>query len=472
MSSIAELRTAGRTPRLPLCVEFSAGGTLLLEKQLRLVPGKRLVAQGRWNDQTVLVKLFFAGAHQRHGERERAGVVALQAAGVATPALLTAGAVQGGAYAVVSEFLPQAQTLAALADDDTTQKMAALSAIMPLLARMHAAGLAQADLHLGNFLQAQGQIYAIDGDAIIQHGGQALPRAQILTNLAVLFAGLTPDWDAQHAALLALYRAAPAAASLHLDEAFAADLPAAVHKTRARRLEKFLEKTGRDCTQFAVGRGERQAWAAVRPRLAEFAPFFADPDRFVDAAHCFKTGGTCTVVASEIAGQTRLIKRYNLKNWRHALSRAWRPSRAWHSWRAAHLLDFYGIATPSPLAVLEERRGPLRGRAFLVTELCPGKNLLDTLNPAEIPPPQLATALLKTFTALYALRISHGDCKGTNLFWHAGKIYLIDLDALTQHRSTWRFKRAWRRDRARFLRNWPADSPLVRWLDAQLPGGI
>ena len=49
--------------------------------------GKRLVAAGCWNGRPALVKLFLAEAHQRHGERERAGLVALHAAGVRTPAL-------------------------------------------------------------------------------------------------------------------------------------------------------------------------------------------------------------------------------------------------------------------------------------------------------------------------------------------------------------------------------------------------
>ncbi len=463
---IADLRAAGRAPCLPLQVTMQEGGPLVLENLLRLVPGKRLVAAGRWQGQPALVKLFIAGAHRRHGERERAGVLALQAAGVRTPELLAAGPVEGGAYAVVSAFLPAAENLAAIWESGAERGTEMLTAAMPLLARMHAAGLAQADLHLGNFLLAQGALYAIDGDAVeVKNAGAALNEAAVIANLAILFAGLTPAFDAQRARFLAAYEAEPGA--LAVDRA---RLQAAVLTTRARRLRKFLEKTGRDCTQFAVARNWHRAWAVLRSRWDEFAGFLAAPDRFVDGAHTFKTGGTCTVVASEIAGKTCLVKRYNIKHWRHALSRAWRESRAWHSWRAAHLLLFYGITTPQPLAVLEERRGPLRGRAFLVTEICAGKNLLETLDAGRIPPENLGRELVRTFAALHALRISHGDFKATNLFWHDGKVHLIDLDALKQHRCPWRFKRAWQRDRARFLRNWPADSPLVRWLDQHLPG--
>ena len=196
----------------------------------------------------------------------------------------------------------------------------------------------------------------------------------------------------------------------------------------------------------------------------------ADPDAALAAGRLLKDGGTCTVAAVEVAGRTLVVKRYNLKHWRHALSRAWRPSRAWHSWQAAHRLAFYGIATPRPLALVEERAGPLRGRAFLITEHCPGSNLLDSLNAAEQPTPTQQLALSRLFATLHRLHITHGDLKATNLLWQSGQIVLIDLDALLEHRSAAAFARAWRRDRARLVRNWPAGSRLTDWLEGVLPG--
>jgi hypothetical protein len=49
---------------------------------------------------------------------------------------------------------------------------------------------------------------------------------------------------------------------------------------------------------------------------------------------------------------------------------------------------------------------------------------------------------------------------------------LIDLDGVVQHRSAVAHARAWRRDRARLLRNWPSGCALQRWLDEQLAGGL
>ena len=43
------------------------------------------------------------------------------------------------------------------------------------------------------------------------------------------------------------------------------------------------------------------------------------------------------------------------------------------------------------------------------------------------------------------------------------------LDAMQQHRNARSFAKAYARDRARFLRNWPADSQLFKLLNQRIP---
>jgi len=114
----------------------------------------------------------------------------------------------------------------------------------------------------------------------------------------------------------------------------------------------------------------------------------------------------------------------------------------------------------------------LRRRGFLINEFCPGANLLQLLSPDQEPDFEVGRALIVLFKTLHALRISHGDLKATNLLWHDGRVFVIDLDALVRHRAGPAHARAWRRDRERLLRNWPASSALYRWLDANLPPAI
>src|SRR5690606_37891920 len=124
-----------------------------------------------------------------------------------------------------------------------------------------------------------------------------------------------------------------------------------------------------------------------------------------------------------------------------------------------------------PLAVIEQRWLWLRGRAWFITEYCAGQDIIARFEPylAGSPPEEELVALDRLFAALLRERISHGDLKGHNLLWDEGRWSLIDLDAMRQHRSEASFARAYARDRARFLRNWPADSALYRLLDERIP---
>jgi tRNA A-37 threonylcarbamoyl transferase component Bud32 len=242
-------------------------------------------------------------------------------------------------------------------------------------------------------------------------------------------------------------------------------------KARHWRLRDYLAKVGRDCTLFSVRRGPWGLRAVCRDELSALQPLLVDPDRFIADGNTLKAGGSATVSLADVDGRPLVVKRYNIKGPAHWLRRCWRPSRAWHSWREGHRLAFLGIATPRPLAVLERRFGWLRGPAWLISQHLTGEHILTRFAPYVdgAPPAAELAALEELFSALLRERISHGDLKGTNLIWHDGAWALIDLDAMHQHRSRFLFRRAYARDRARFLRNWPVDSALHRLLDQRLP---
>lgn len=449
------LREAGRQPILPFELALPDDSWLTFSSLLRLLPGRRLAGVAVWHGQTVFAKLFVGKDARRHGEREHAGLAALQAAGLPTPAVRFAAPVAEGGYLVLSDYLDGALALDELPlNADEPQS---LLPAMALLGQMHAAGLIHRDLHPGNFLRHHSSLLLIDGDGV--RGGAS--ATELTDNLALFLAQLTPDWDIRHGELLVAYG----------QPVEAVRLGKAVADARRRRLHHFLAKTVRDCSEFAVARDFHRFTAVLRAEQDALLPLLANPDAAMAAGRLLKDGGTCTVAAVEMAGRLLVVKRYNIKNWRHALSRAWRPSRAWHSWQAAHRLAFYGIATPRPLALIEERLGPCRGRAFLITEHCPGDSLLACLDPEHEPAPAQQEALSRLFATLHALQITHGDLKATNLLWHAGQVVLIDLDALVEHASAAAFTRAWQRDRARLLRNWPEGSALQQWLRGVVAAG-
>ena len=449
--SISDLRAIEGLPPIPFRVVLPDASELCFVRIFRLLPGKRFSGEAIWRGKPVFSKLFVASGAARHGAREKAGIDALLAGNIPTPALLAAIPLPG-AFLVLTDFFPDAVTLESLltlSDDD-----AGLRSALNLLGKLHAAGLVHDDLHFGNFIKHVDTLFLIDGDGV----RPAHSADDALENLALFLSQLTPVKGDSFPLLLDAY-------GRSVDEAV---LMKAVQRLRRERLRDYLRKTLRNCTKFQVDRGIRHFSVVLREKAAQLLPVLDDADRLMAEGEMLKNGATCTVVRVA-AGTQLVIKRYNLKHWRHALSRAWRPSRAWHSWLAAHCLDFYGVATPQPLAMCEERAGPLRGRAFLVTAHCAGPDLLSVLAPGSEPSPAMQVAIRQLFRTLYDLRITHGDLKATNLLWADEQVVLIDLDAMVQHRQVHAFVREWRRDRQRLLRNWPADSVLSKWFDQALP---
>lgn len=463
----ASLRAAGRHPAMPCRVHLADGREIKLLRALRVLPGRRVVAEAWVGDQRVLAKLFISDAADRHARREREGIGTLTEAGIDTPPVVGHAPLSGGGHALLTRFLPEASSLAerwqstadAPGDPDA---LALLAPILSLVGRMHARGLTQSDLHLGNFLLDEEKTWLIDGDTVERHT-PTLPVAAASANLAILLAQLPPAWDACQAELVGHYVAGGG------PRPDPARLTGQVEAVRKHRLQDLLDKALRDCTLFAVTRSFTRFTSVVRDEADALAPLLADLDGAMARGALLKDGNSVTVARVQLGERALVIKRYNIKGVRHGLSRLPRPSRAWQSWLSAIRLRFYGIHTPRALAMVEARFGPLRRQAWLISEWCPGVELNHVLTADQTPESALAVALRTTFETLARQRIQHGDLKATNLLWHNGQLSLIDLDATTAHPSPAAFARGWARDRARLLRNWPLDSPLVRWLDANLP---
>ncbi|CAM3794430.1 Lipopolysaccharide kinase (Kdo/WaaP) family [Pseudomonas reidholzensis] len=474
---LSELKDAGRSPSLPLSVTLAdAAGSaeLQLLSLLRVLPGQRYVGAGVWRGTPVLAKLLVGSNAARHFQRELDGVKLIAAQGLTTPQLLADGLKEGEGGWLLFELLEGAESLGdawaevealpALADEQQAVLGEALSAV----ARMHAKGLWQADLHLDNLLRHGGQLYLIDGAGIkSETPGQNLSRQRVLENLGVFFAQLPKRLEPFIEELLVHYLLANGEHALPLEA-----LLKQVDKVRAWRLKDYLDKAGRECTLFSVQRSLSGLRAIRRPEVAAMLPVLEQADTLIDQGHLFKTGGAASVARVEVGGRTLVLKRYNIKNTAHWFKRFWRPSRAWHSWIEGHRLAFLDIATPTPLAVLEQRVMGLRSRAYLVTEYADGPDLIECFKPyvdsGEAPEAQLQ-ALVHLMQQLIRERISHGDMKGHNLFWQNGQWSLIDLDAMCQHATQLSFAAAYSRDRARMLRNWPSGSALYQRVDQLLP---
>jgi tRNA A-37 threonylcarbamoyl transferase component Bud32 len=458
----AELRRTGRHPRVPFAIPLGEDTRITVTRVLRVLPGKRIVGEGELNGQQVLVKLFIAKTGFRHLRRELAGIQALQRGALPTPGLHPASpAVTPAGHLLLTEFLAGSEPLDIAPGDDPDRQLQRFELAFALLGRLHRAGLTHSDLHPGNLLRHKDTLYILDGDAVKPPPrGRALDTGKAIDNLATLLE-MAPGGEER---LLAAYR--------NTNPGFAPNprqLRRALHNKRTHSHHRYMKKVVRDSTQLAVNRHFRRLTIALRSQLQALAEVLSNPDAALQRGQPLKTGGSSTVVRSDSDAGPLVIKRYNLKGPGHAFLRLWQPSRALISWQAGFLLRSIGVNTPEPLAMIEERLGALRRRAWLICRHCPGVPLAEQLRGDREPSPQEAAALERLFTTLHREQISHGDLKASNIYWHDGQLFLLDLDATVRRRFAFTHARAWHRDRARLLRNWPSDSPLHRWLDRHLP---
>jgi tRNA A-37 threonylcarbamoyl transferase component Bud32 len=471
---LEELALSGRTPALPLALVLN-GENLEVLKLLRVLPGQRYVGLANWRGRKVLAKLLVGPKAPRAFRRELDGSRMLASQGLPTPALLAEGLQSGKGGWLLFDFLEASESLEdvwlglakTIPPSETLNNL--LQEALALISRLHSHGLWQDDLHLGNLLRCDGRLYVIDaGSMRAEVPGQLLSRKKVLENLAVFFAQLPSELDEYIENFLVHYLQGNSEYSLPLDV-----LVEEMAKVRRWRLHSYLKKIGRDCSLFSARINAFCLQVVRRESAGLLQSVLENPDALMAKGMPLKQGGSATVIRLQLDERNLLIKRYNLKGVLHWLRRCWRPSRAWHSWREANRLQHLGIATPLPLAVLENRCCWLRGRAWLVTEYCGGQDILTLFKPwvDSAPPEHLLLAVERLFASLRRERISHGDLKGTNLLWDEslGCWSLIDLDAMQQHVSQRRFNVAYARDRARFLRNWPAESALHHLLDTRIP---
>ena len=442
VATVGRLADLGRDPPLPFRFDLTLGKggvRAICTAVLRAQPGRRLVLRATVDGRELILKAFFGSRADRDSRRERRGVTRLRESGAATPELLGIGR-GGGARILAFELL----------DDAREPSICDLGELLATLARMHRGGIRQRDLHPGNFLVSGTRVFAIDGGGIA--GSKTVRGAQCVSDVARLLAHYPSHALGSLAALTAAYEEA---AGVALPERAVDGLHARVARARRRRLTKYMAKTHRDCSAFAVREQPRRRIVVARgDDIAQLDEIIADPDRAMASGEPLKRGNTAVAVR---CGDF-VVKRYNVKNPWHRHRLRWRRTRALKAWRAGHGLRFAGLATPRPRALIEMHHAQVGGAvAFLVVDHVEGERLDLAIDGASVDP-GLNGAIARMFGAWRELRFAHGDTKASNFVVKDGDIHVLDLDSAVFHRSGRPFARAHRRDRMRFLANWP-DAP-------------
>lgn len=322
-----------------------------------------------------------------------------------------------------------------------------------VIGRCHAANLWQADIHLDNFMRADGKVYFLDGGDVNEARG-SLAENTALDNLALFFAQFPVTMDQQATEFFQHYQSAYGESAPQWESTF----PARIRDARLGRIANYERKLFRSTSAHRCTKDN--ACFLVHDRELEEAEvdnLVSDPDAFIDRGEVIKAGNTSTVARIDLNGRNYILKRYNIKSFGHGLKRMLQPSRAHHCWRNARVLQMLGIRTPHPWLFFEERRlWFLRRRAFLLCDYVPGQDLLTELESGElegVEPAPLMDLFRKLFTVMREYLISHGDFKLSNFIVHDNELYVMDLDAMRRYRSRGRFLKLYAEDLQRFARN-------------------
>jgi tRNA A-37 threonylcarbamoyl transferase component Bud32 len=442
----ADLQRLGRglPPTFDVALVTDAGpATLHCEMVLRVLPGRRIVVRARLDEVVVLAKLFVGSRASAEQQWEERGYAAFINAGVATPPLIARGTLIDGGEALLFEFLDAAVPV----------PEAELLKTIPILARLHTHGVVQNDLHLGNLLHDARGLFLVDGGSVSGMGtDKPLSMHASIRNLALFLAQFGIRAEPKFVAAWHTYAVARSFKRIDAD---ARALIEAVHRARRARVRAYMRKVLRDCSEFYVEQRFDRFLVCNRASFeGNIASLIENIDVHFERGLVIKAGDTTTVVRLYIDGAAFVIKRYNVKSWRHRLMRLWRPTPARRAWRNAHRLRLLGIPTCAPVALIEHRFGPLRGSAYLVMRDVGGIDLRERFGHEHMQP------LVALFADLRHAGLVHGDTNATNFIDVTGTIHLIDLDAM---RAPWT-KRGVRRgaaaDLERFGANWPESATI------------
>ena len=460
----------GRQIVVPFKLALASGHRLECVSILRCLPGRRLVCKAYLEEKPVLVKLFLDAQMKQEADADAVGVEALMAANISTPALLARDRVAERPYPLLLfEYLPDTSSFRETWESAQSSRQSALIAdLLRMVASQHMAGLRQRDFHLRNFLlDPEDNLYAIDGgDYLISDA--PVGKAASLNNLGVLFGHLPRRVLVHEPGLLEQYlqRRQWQFGTGLMDTVFTA-----ANRFRRRRARIISRKAFRSCSEFRV-------WSKGGLRISQRRDLDSRAlldwietsglDLLPETDRMLKRGNSQTVWQTRIGDLDVVIKRYNIKDWRHALRRGFSRSRASRSWENAHALRAYHIQTPEPLAMIEQRAGPIRHRAWFITRLAHGisaKKYFTGKALAEVEPDMYRLADL--VLAFGENELTHGDMKATNFMLSGRGVQVIDLDSMRQDAGAGEIAR----DRARFLANWQQDAELQRRFTELLASG-
>ena len=417
---------------------------LAVGRCLRSVPGRRAVYEGIYNERAVIIKVFSSAFHGwRHFRRELKGFHLLAARDIPSATVLEYGRDTDGHWVLVLEKIDNAGDIYSTltTPGNSADRTEILRKILCLLAQMHATGVFQRDLHLGNFLWDGTVVYALD-PAQMRFYHRAIAQKQCIRQLAGLTTAFMSSLQNKKKELLDVYFQKR---GWKLNDAALDQIEQFARKTKQRGIKRSQKKILRTCTQFVRHKSSHYVGMFDRGVFEhqDLSKMMAELNKSMEAGQVLKRGNTSFVSRIQLNGNDVVIKRYNHQGLWHSLRHTIKGSRARKCWLFGHRLIWLDIPTARPLAFIEQRKYGLIQQSWILNEYIEGQNIREYLSDADIDEQKRQEVLAKTNILLEKIvehRITHGDLKATNILIHNGQPVLIDLDSMKRHRCKWLLK--------------------------------
>jgi tRNA A-37 threonylcarbamoyl transferase component Bud32 len=166
------------------------------------------------------------------------------------------------------------------------------------------------------------------------------------------------------------------------------------------------------------------------------------PDTFMGevGSRVLKNGRTVKATVVDIeGGRSLFLKRYNKKGFFHTFKNIFRSSRASHVWLNNYKFELRGIPIPPPVAYMEERRGRILKRSYIINEFIHDTIMLNFLfepQKENVPYKEKLSIMREVgreIGKMHRLGCLHGDMKWSNLLIKKindnYKCFFIDLDS-------------------------------------------
>lgn len=418
--------------------------TIVCVGLLRGLGRKRKVLDAIWGQRPVIAKVFADPIKAKyHMKREWRALKLLQERDLNSPAPLFYGRTEQYGWVVVTEKIVDALTVRELWDNttDAAKKRELLSRVSQELAKQHSKGVLQKDLHLGNFLLQREKLFALDPSQMRFLSGE-VDKRQAIAQLALL-ASIVPEEDTDTiASVCEEYAQVRSWKFSRSDMVVFWKKLAGYRKNGIKKALKKCLRTGKR-HQRIKERSHRGVTTRDFFEKVDFHELVEKIDELMQNGQVLKNGNTCSVSQIDLADKEVVVKRYNHKGIIHSARHTIKKSRARRGWLHAHRLRLLNIATPRPLAYIEQRKGTLVWKSYLVTEYVGGPRLYDFLRDSKTGKEErskVTQQLKELLDKLSKHRISHGDLKHSNILITENGPALTDLDGMKVHKWNWTHK--------------------------------